>query len=132
MFSTFIDVANFDIKIIRHEESGFYNLTYGFAQATQCDQATRISVEDWLQEKCCPILLREAQTRFGNIFVLANADGYQGMYVPPMIYRAMMMWLSPEYALEVFIHMDIIQEETNLLIDRADLDVSMTNLNMND
>lgn len=123
MFSKIHDVANFDIIITRHDESGLYNITTALPQFYRLYPSTRIvKPEQWLYNICLPSLAETVFKRYGRCEMVIRDQGeHNGLYIHAALYRSMLSWLSDEYVVEVFANIDIIQNEYVRMIEDSDI-----------
>jgi hypothetical protein len=124
MFTRMHDIANFDIEIIRHDASGFYNVTHALRQVYRLyPDATQVSDARWLYSICPPSMAASVVARHGQSELSIDSgvsDEFKGLYVHSSLYRTMLMWLSASYSIEVFANIDIVQNEYAALIEPSE------------
>ena len=130
-FTTINNGINTDIIIIKHNETGFYNITKinKSIYAKKCEDSeneamrNRIAsnpklIANWFRNQSNKDLINLLQKKLNNdnlYFQLKeNAEfKYHGTYVHKFLYDHILMWIDKSYAIEISIILDNIHQSAN-------------------
>ncbi len=108
------------IQIIRHKQTGFYNITQTAAIIREIDPSIKKakSIKDWFSNDSTKALMTECikYTFHSSVKYELNAGSSlkcRGIYVHELLYDNFMQWLSPKYALRVAIILKRVHERAN-------------------
>ena len=141
-FSTIINSINTDLTIIIDNKTGFYNITKinNYIYKQNCKQnetmgiptVSKKNISDWSQNKSSKELIERLKFRL-NIYKLKyelEIDielEYRGTYVHKLLFEQILMWINPEYSIDISIminqnHVDYnkISKENKLLHEKLD------------
>jgi len=102
MISKIQDVVNPDLVIYRHDASGFYCATKALKQFQAMHPgAPRKLIADWICLDQVKALIKAVKDRhnlqYSTKTIKKGPNSFQGTYIHADLYRAFLMWLSPDY-----------------------------------
>lgn len=114
MFSTIQDAVDTNITIIRHDQTGNYNITKTLNQYNEI-HGTKKKIKYWNETQDGKDTRAAAIELYGNDAIYELRENTQnehmGTYVNPDLYRAILMWADKGYAFKIFAIIRKHQEE---------------------
>ena len=120
---------NTDIQIIKHNETGFYNITkinksiYAKKCENNNNEAPGIpgaskKLNDWFRNQSNKALIILLQKKLNNdkLYYVLEKDikfEFKGTYVHKFLYDHILMWIDKSYAIEISIILDNIHQSAN-------------------
>ena len=130
MFTIIQDSVDNNISILRHDSTGFYNLTKTVNQfREQYPNLPQKRVPDWNRLERTKTLITAVSTQFGIKEVMYELRGntqneHMGTYVHTALYREFLGWLNVDYSIKIYSIIDKHQQDH---VEQMKLDLQREN-----